>query len=170
MAKSGNLITDHEKIKKWVESRGGHPATVKSTKRGGQKAGLLRIDFPGFSGGGSLEEISWDDFFDQFDKQNLAMVFQDKTASGRVSRFNKLVAREGSPRRGPGRPKKTTVTAVAFKTETRAGRGRRASTKSSTRGPGRPKARAAASKAEAKATRRGPGRPKGSKSKTKSSW
>ncbi|OHB56693.1 MAG: hypothetical protein A2Y07_03505 [Planctomycetes bacterium GWF2_50_10] len=149
MAKSANLITDHEKIIKWVESRGGHPATVKSTKRGGQKAGLLRVDFPGYRGGGSLEEISWDDFFDQFDKQNLAMVFQNKTATGRVSRFNKIVAREGSVRRGPGRPRKTTVKAAAFKVETRAGRGRKASSKSSTRGPGRPK---------------------GSKSKMKSSW
>ena len=41
--------TDHTKIKKWVEDRGGHPARVRGTgdKDGG---GLLRIDYPGYSG------------------------------------------------------------------------------------------------------------------------
>ena len=42
-----------------------------------------------------LEEISWDDFFAKFDESGLALVYQDHTASGEKSNFNKLVKREG---------------------------------------------------------------------------
>jgi hypothetical protein len=55
---------------------------------------MIRLDFPGFSGEGSLEEISWDDFFSKFDEQGLALLYQEKTARGQKSNFNKLIARE----------------------------------------------------------------------------
>lgn len=55
--------------------------------------GMLRINFPGYSGEESLEEISWDEFFDKFDEKGLALVYQDKTADGTTSRFSKLVDR-----------------------------------------------------------------------------
>ena len=57
------VTTDHEEIRKWVEERGGHPARVKGTERG-ESAGLLRIDYPGYSGEQRLEEITWDEFFE----------------------------------------------------------------------------------------------------------
>lgn len=84
--------TDHKKIQKWVEERGGRPARVKGTedKDGG---GLLRIDFPGYSGKDSLEEISWEEFFEEFDQSKLAFLHQDKTEDGKKSRFSKLVNR-----------------------------------------------------------------------------
>ncbi len=44
------ITTDHETIRKWVEERGGYPASVKGTPEKGERAGLLRIDFPGYSG------------------------------------------------------------------------------------------------------------------------
>ncbi len=50
MAGESQQTTDHGKIQKWVEDRGGYPATVKSTEHG-EDACLLRIDFPGYSGG-----------------------------------------------------------------------------------------------------------------------
>lgn len=84
---------DHNKIQKWAEERDGHPATVKSTK-GSQEAGLLRIDFPEYSGGETLEEISWDTFFDKFDRENLDFLYQEKTSNGGVSRFCKFVNHE----------------------------------------------------------------------------
>lgn len=85
--------TDHKVIRQWAESRKGHPAFVKSTegKRKGS-GGLLRIDFDPTEE--SLDEISWDEFFDTFDKNELAFLYQEKTASGRKSRFNKFVSRE----------------------------------------------------------------------------
>jgi hypothetical protein len=83
--------TDHNEIKKWVEERGGKPATVKGT---GKEAGILRIDFPGYSGRHSLEEITWDEFFKKFDESNLQFLYQEETSSGKESRFNKFISRE----------------------------------------------------------------------------
>ena len=55
------VTTNHDEIRRWVEERGGHPARVKDTASK-NSPGLLRIDYPGFSGGNSLEAISWDEF------------------------------------------------------------------------------------------------------------
>ena len=85
--------TDHNEIRQWVEDRGGHPARVKGTanKQGG---GLLRIDYPGYTGEGTLQEISWQEFFEEFDDSGLEFLYQDETADGEQSRFSKLVSRE----------------------------------------------------------------------------
>jgi hypothetical protein len=90
-AKSHRTI-DHDEIRRWVEERGGNPATVKRT---GDKnePGILRIDFPGFSGEGTLEPISWEDFFEKFEEAQLAFLYQEETADGNTSRFSKLVRR-----------------------------------------------------------------------------
>jgi hypothetical protein len=87
------VTTDHEEIRRWVEKRGGHPARVKGTERG-ESTGLLRIDYPGFSGEGRLEEITWDEFFEGFEENNLAFLYQEKTKDGEQSRFSKLVDRD----------------------------------------------------------------------------
>jgi hypothetical protein len=93
MSKQSKTTTDHRQIQTWAEKRGGKPATVKSTARG-KEPGVLRIDFPDYSGEGTLEEISWDEFFDKFDKEKLAFLYQDETAEGNESRFCKLVSRD----------------------------------------------------------------------------
>lgn len=89
----GKVTTDHEEIKKWAEARGGRPARVKRTG-GKDDVGIIRIDFPGYSGEESLEVISWEEFFEKFDERDLALIYQDKTADGKLSRFSKLVSRE----------------------------------------------------------------------------
>jgi anaerobic selenocysteine-containing dehydrogenase len=83
---------DHDEIRKWAEQRGGKPTHVKGTG-GGHDPGILRIDFPGYSGEGKLEPISWDEFFEKFDAQQLALIYQEKTAEGEQSNFNKIVSR-----------------------------------------------------------------------------
>jgi len=85
--------TDHETIRKWVEARGGSPARVKSTGRDGDP-GILRIDFPGYSGQQTLEGIGWNEFFSWFDKNDLAFIYQERTRRGQPSRFSKIVSRE----------------------------------------------------------------------------
>jgi hypothetical protein len=90
---SAKPTIDHDEIRRWVEERGGKPAVVKRTANGRQP-GILRIDFPGFSGEQSLAPLEWDEWFERFDSANLAFLHQDETGSGRPSRFNKLVARE----------------------------------------------------------------------------
>lgn len=91
----GKTTTDHNTIRHWVEERGGKPATVKSTKSGGE-AGLLRIDFPGYSGEETLEPIDWDTFFEKFEESKLAFLHQDQTADGQTSRFCKFVSRDNA--------------------------------------------------------------------------
>lgn len=91
-----HTTTDHEEIRRWADERGAKPAVVKSTEGKKQNTiGLLRLDFPGYSGGDSLEHISWEEFFDTFDKKKLALVYQEETADGEKSNFNKLISREG---------------------------------------------------------------------------
>jgi hypothetical protein len=96
MSRDSRTTTDHRQIKSWVEKRGGKPATVKSTNKANEP-GILRIDFPGYSGESSLEEVSWDEFFDKFDKEKLAFLYQDETAEGQESRFCKFIERENTP-------------------------------------------------------------------------
>ena len=80
--------TDHNEIRRWVEERGVFPAGVKGTGDGNDP-GLLRIDYPGFSGEERLQKISWEEFFTKFDSENLAFLYQDEPDS----RFSKLIDR-----------------------------------------------------------------------------
>lgn len=84
--------TNHDKIRSWVEARGGHPAAAEATRRSTGPGGLLRIDFG--TPEESLEEIAWDDFFAAFEGNALAFLYQEKTANGHVSRFFKFVSRD----------------------------------------------------------------------------
>lgn len=85
--------TDKEAIRNWAEARDGVPAFVKNTESG--DSGVLRIHFPKASNNDDqFDEISWDKFFDQFEKNKLAMVYQEKKDSGESSTFYKLVSRE----------------------------------------------------------------------------
>ena len=103
---SARPLTDHEEIRRWAEERGAQPACVRGTG-GGEDVGMIRLDFPGYSGAQSLEPIEWDDWFDKFDESNLALMVQDETARGQKSNFNKLVSRrtaeQGGRRRSSAR-------------------------------------------------------------------
>lgn len=88
---SSKTTTDHEEIQQWVEERGGRPAIVKGTEKRG--SALLRIDYPGYEGEDTLEAIEWDEFFEIFDENKLAFLYQDETADGGQSRFSKFVER-----------------------------------------------------------------------------
>jgi hypothetical protein len=93
MPNRANITTDHEQIRRWTEQRGGHPAAVRRSRGKEGDPGILRIDFPGYTGAQSLEQISWEEFFERFDNQNLAFVYQETTARGLRSNFNKLIKR-----------------------------------------------------------------------------
>ena len=95
MKSRAKRTTDHAKIREWAEARNGKPTRVQATGQP-DDANLLRIDFPEQEHGeddDELEEISWEEFFEKFDEKLLAFVYQDKTAAGLKSRFNKFVAR-----------------------------------------------------------------------------
>lgn len=83
---------DHEKIRDWIEERGGRPSVVADTWNG--TSGMLRVDFENGDAGEILEEISWNDFFRIFDENNLEFLYQEKTVDGRRSRFCKFTERD----------------------------------------------------------------------------
>jgi hypothetical protein len=93
MAGESKITTDPDEIKRWVEERGGYPASVKATSEDGDP-GLLRIDFPGYSEDESLERISWEDFFEKFEEKDLAFLYQDTIREGEESRFFKFISRD----------------------------------------------------------------------------
>jgi hypothetical protein len=91
-SKRSQEMTDHEEIRQWAEDRGGFPARVKGTG-GEDDVGMIRIDFPGYSGEGSLERITWEEWFDKFEERELALVVENQPPEGDKARFNKLVSR-----------------------------------------------------------------------------
>ena len=88
---TSDTTTDHDTIRSWAEERGGRPATVKGTESGGDDAGILRIDFQ--DPDDRLEEISWEEWFEKFEAEKLAFLYQDEKKSGETSTFFKLVKR-----------------------------------------------------------------------------
>jgi hypothetical protein len=92
---SAKTTTNHDEIRKWAEERKAKPSTVRRTGNS-EDVGVLRLNFPGYSGEDSLEEISWDEWFSKFDEEGLALLYQEETKGGEKSNFNKLVSRDGA--------------------------------------------------------------------------
>src|SRR5690348_8711868 len=69
----GQVLTNHDEIRRWAEARKAQPACVKGTENESGSC-LLRLDFPGYSGEDSLEAIEWEQWFDVFDKRKLALI------------------------------------------------------------------------------------------------
>jgi hypothetical protein len=97
---AATITTDHDEIKAWVEERGGFPARVRASSDDGA-TGVIRVDFPGFTGDGSLERIPWDEWFQAFESSKLAFLHQEETEDGQISHFNKLVSQESIERAEP---------------------------------------------------------------------
>lgn len=90
MASKTKSTTDHDEIRRWVEEHDGTPAAVRATESD-DDPGILRIDFPGGAGEDDLDHISWDEWFDKFDENDLEFLYQEEKASGEDSTFFKLV-------------------------------------------------------------------------------
>ena len=121
---SAQPLVDHNQIREWAESHGARPACVKGTG-GKNDAGMLRLDFPGYSGEQSLQTISWNDWFRQFDRNHLALLVQDGGArGGRMSNFNKLVDRENATGDESGRGRRRASGGRSRARGSSAGRGR----------------------------------------------
>jgi hypothetical protein len=64
---------------------------VRNTADSSGKGGVLRFDFA--ERDASLEEISWDEFFRIFEDSHLALLEQEETRDGQISRFSKFIDR-----------------------------------------------------------------------------
>ncbi|MDP9309563.1 MAG: hypothetical protein M3R24_01480 [Chloroflexota bacterium] len=78
----------HEVIRRWAEERDARPATVPATGPE-DRAGVLRFNFPGY-GGQSLEEISWEEWFQPFDERQLVFLYQEQKSDASQSNFFRL--------------------------------------------------------------------------------
>jgi hypothetical protein len=125
-------ITDHDEIRQWAEERDAKPACVRNT-RDTEDVGILRLEFPGYSGEESLEAIEWDLWFEKFDEQGLALLHQETTANGQKSNFNKLISRETAANTERTRSSKPTLVAKSRSTTKTAARPKSKSTGSNVR-------------------------------------
>lgn len=80
-------LTDQDEIRRWAEERDATPSCVKGT---GDGRSPIPPRLPHYGGEESLQEISWDQWFQKFDENNLALLVQERTAGGQKSHFNKL--------------------------------------------------------------------------------
>jgi len=95
MVKSKTTI-DHEQIRDWVEERTGKPAKLQLDLDQEEiiiddNNTLLRIKFGDEKE--NLVEITWGEFFDQFEKDNVAFLYEEKTSDQKLSRVCKFVDR-----------------------------------------------------------------------------
>ena len=69
-----NITTDHETIREWVEQRGGTPAHVIGAPDDESSLYIVRED----EEMAEMESLTWDEFFETFDSEGLAFVYQDR--------------------------------------------------------------------------------------------
>lgn len=81
--------TDHGFIRAWAEAREGKPGRLEG-RLSTNGSPLLRFDFGTPEPG--LTEIAWDEFFDVFERDQLALEYRD--SPGHLGRLYKLVPRK----------------------------------------------------------------------------
>jgi hypothetical protein len=89
--------TDRDEIRRWAEAHGGKPARIEGTGGRGDP-GMLRLMFPDapFAKDEQLRAIDWTEWFDAFDRNDLALVYDP------TSRFSKIIARSTAEARAQG--------------------------------------------------------------------
>lgn len=92
-----DVLTDHDAIRNWAEQHGGKPAAVDRTHQR-DDVGIIRIMFPNApnSEHSHLVEISWEEFFKEFEERRLALLYDPD------SMFNKIIGRDTAERREEG--------------------------------------------------------------------
>jgi hypothetical protein len=136
MARKSRVLTDHDEIQRWAEERDAQPACVRGTGSE-EDVGMIRLDFPGYSGETSLETIEWDEWFQKLDENNLALLVEDETAGGEQSNFNKIVGRETAAGRAQGRKSSRPTKRAAAGEEAGAGGRRRTAARTRSQSAGR---------------------------------
>ena len=91
--------TDHEQIKAWATRHDAAPATGQATGSGAAIVDVkdggagIRFNFPGFA---RLRPISWDEWFDNFERHDLLFVYEDQDRDEIAARAYAVWQRRGS--------------------------------------------------------------------------
>lgn len=70
---------DNDEIRAWIEERGGVPAVLKGVSEEGEESpDMLHISFD--PNDPNMEEMDWEEFFERFENENLALVYDDEAS------------------------------------------------------------------------------------------
>ena len=86
MFAQGKITTDRNVIEKWAKARHGWPAIVRTATNVGVEM-ALSIVFPDGEDRESANKISWEEFFEKFDQQNLVFMYREKDPNQKLSRY-----------------------------------------------------------------------------------
>lgn len=69
------ILSEKGEIRTWIEKHGGEPCVLKGVNEidGDELGGILHICFEGEEK--EVEKISWSDFFDRLENENLVLVY-----------------------------------------------------------------------------------------------
>jgi hypothetical protein len=85
------VTADHDEIREWAEERDGSPALIKEAA-GAVDPGEPRIKFSDAESR-TLREVSWEEFFREFDRRSLALLYIAEPESGDEDTFFRFVDR-----------------------------------------------------------------------------
>ena len=81
------ITTDHGEMRKWVKERKGNPIHLKGMLEADEIPISIKLPHSTMEG----SEITWDEFFKQFDDRNLAFEYEERDETGELSLFFKLI-------------------------------------------------------------------------------
>jgi hypothetical protein len=85
------ITIDHQVIFAWAQQRGACPSILE----GDERPWPLFFNFS--SADADLKEISWDKFFEEFERAALAFVYQDATPNSELDDWHEFVKRAAVP-------------------------------------------------------------------------
>jgi hypothetical protein len=90
MFAQGKVTLDRTIIQNWANARKGWPAFTRQLTPSGDEI-TLSIVFPDSDCGQVIRHLSWDEFFEQFDRLRLAFIYQDGEGDQELSRLYAFV-------------------------------------------------------------------------------
>ncbi len=90
MFAQGKVTIDRNIIRKWAQARHGWPALVKKVTSAGIEM-VLSFVFPDNEPLETVRKISWEEFFEKFDQQHLAFVYQESDRNRELSYYYEFI-------------------------------------------------------------------------------
>lgn len=84
--------TDYDEIKAWARRRDAKPAAIMEEN---DIVGSLQFIMPDVKTMERVGEISWDEWFEKFEREELAFLYLDASATGDPSNYHQFVKRVG---------------------------------------------------------------------------